>query len=174
MSGRSGKRLGKQRSRVRLVSGPFGKSADKRGRTREAFMKDNKEYSKKVRKLYRSLKRKYPRVEKVVYDEPTEALVYAILSERMSEPAARAAAKRFDDYFVGLNDIRVSRPEEIIEALGAETRVARDAALVLLRVLGAIFTKYNTASLEVLKNVSKRQAKQVLVKLDGTSRFAVN
>ncbi|MHC4148516.1 MAG: hypothetical protein ACYSR5_03420 [Planctomycetota bacterium] len=137
-------------------------------------MKDSKEYSKKVRKLYRSLKRKYPRAEKVVYDEPTEALVYATLSEHMSEPAARAAAKRFEDYFIGLNDIRVSRPEEIIEALGAETRVARDAALVLLRVLGAIFAKYNTVSLEALKRLSKRQAKQVLVKLDGTSRFAVN
>lgn len=137
-------------------------------------MKDSKEYSKRVRKLYRSLKRKYPRVEKVVYDEPTEALVYATLSEHMSEPAARAAAKRFEDYFIGLNDIRVSRPEEIIEALGAETKVARDAALVLLRVLGAIFAKYNTVSLEALKRLSKRQAKQVLVKLDGTSRFAVN
>ena len=137
-------------------------------------MKDSKGYSKRVRKLYRSLKRKYPRVEKVVYDEPTEALVYAIVSEHMSEPAARAAAKRFEDYFVDFNDIRVSRPEEITEALGAETRVARDTALVLLRVLGAIFTKYNTASLEALRKVSKRQAKQVLVKLDGTSRFAVN
>jgi endonuclease III len=137
-------------------------------------MKDRKEYSKRVRKLYRSLKRKYPRVERVVYDEPTEALVYAILSERTSEASARAAAKRFEDYFVGLNDLRVSRPEEIIEALGVETRVARDTALVLLRVLGSIFTKYNTSSLESLKNMSKRQAKQVLFKLDGTSRFAVN
>ena len=137
-------------------------------------MKDSKEYSKRVRKLYRSLKRKYPRAEKVVYDEPTEALVYATLSEHMSEPAARAASKRFEDYFIGLNDIRVSRPEEIMEALGAETRVAKEAALVLLRVLGAIFAKYNTVSLEALKKLSKRQAKQVLVKLDGTSRFAVN
>jgi endonuclease III len=137
-------------------------------------MKDSKEYSKRLRKLYRSLKRKYPRVEKLVYDEPTEALVYATLSEHISEASARAAAKRFEDYFVDMNDMRVSRPEEIIEALGAETGVARDTALVILRVFGAIFTKYNTASLEALKKVSKRQAKQLLFKLDGVSRFAVN
>lgn len=137
-------------------------------------MKDSKEYAKKVQKLYRSLKRKYPKVQQVLYNEPAEALVYALLSENMTVAAAQAATKRFDDYFVDLNDLRVSRPEEIIEALGADTLVTRNIASTLNRVLSAVFRKYNMTTLEQLKAISKRPARQILEKLDGTSRFAVN
>ena len=31
-------------------------------------MKNSKEYSKKVRELYRTLKAKYPKVKKIIYD----------------------------------------------------------------------------------------------------------
>jgi endonuclease III len=137
-------------------------------------MKNSKEYAKKVHKLYRSLKRKYPRVQKALYDEPAKALVYALLSENMTVADAQAATKRFDDYFVDLNDLRVSRPEEIIEALGADTLVTRNTASTLNRVLSAVFRKYNMTTLEPLKAISKRPARQTLEKLDGTSHFAVN
>ncbi len=137
-------------------------------------MKNSREYAKKVHKLYRSLKRKYPKVEQAVYDEPTEALVYALVSEDMDEAAARAAINQFGDYFVDLNDLRVSRVEEIVEALGPDTPVTRNIASTLNRVLCAIFNKYNMVTLEPLKKMSKRPAKQILEKMDGTSHFAVN
>jgi len=137
-------------------------------------MKNSKEYSKKIHKLYRSLKRKYPKVQRVAYDNPVDALVYAIVCENMSETAAQSAIKRFDDYFVDSNDLRVSRAEEIIEVLGADTSVTRDIASKLITALTAVFEKYNTVSLESLKKISKRPAKQALEKLSGTSRFVVN
>ncbi len=137
-------------------------------------MKNSKEYAKKVHKLYRSLKRKYPKVQKALYDEPAEALVYALVSEDMTVAAAQAATKRFDDYFIDLNDLRVSREEEIVEALGADTLVTRNIASTLNRVLSAIFRKYNMTTLEPLKGISKRPARQTLEKMDGTSHFAVN
>jgi len=142
--------------------------------TTGTFMKDSREYSRKVRKLYRSLKGKRAKTEAVVYDEPADALVYAIISERLSGSAAQSALRRFDDYFVDLNDLRVSRAEEIVEVLGADTSVNRDIALALTRALGAVFDKYNTASLKALKKVGKRPAKQVLEKINGVSRFVVN
>jgi len=137
-------------------------------------MKDSKEYSKKVQKLYRSLKRKYPKPQKPVYDELVDALVYAIISENMSEAATKSAMKRFPDYFVDSNDLRVSRVEEIIEMLGEDTPVTRDTASALTRALRTIFNEYNTLSLESLKKIGKRPAKQVLEKIDGTSSFVVN
>jgi len=137
-------------------------------------MKNSKEYSKRVHKLYRSLKRKYPNVQRVVYDEPVDALVYAIISERMSEPATQSVIKRFSDYFVDWNDLRISRAEEIVEVLGSDTSAAKDIALALTTALRSVFNKYNMISLKALCKMSKRPARAVLEKMDGTSRFVVD
>jgi endonuclease III len=137
-------------------------------------MKNSKEYTKKVQKLYRSLKREHPKFQQAVYDEPTDAIVYAILSENMSETAAQSAIKKFADYFVDLNDLRVSRVEEIIEVLGGDTPVNRQIAATFNKILMAIFNEYHTISLMALKKAGKRPAKQILEKLDGTSAFIVN
>jgi endonuclease III len=137
-------------------------------------MKDSKEYSKKIHKLYRSLKRKYPAVQKVIYDEPIDALVYAIISAELNEPAAQAAIKRIADYFVDWNDLRISRVEEIIEVLGSDASVAKDIASALATALRAVFSKYNMVSLKALYKMSKRPARTVLEKIDGTSRFVVD
>jgi endonuclease III len=140
----------------------------------EAFMKNGKEYSKKVQKLYRSLKRKYPVVQKVIYDEPVDALVYAIISAELSEPAAQSMIKRFADYFVDWNDLRISRVEEIVEVLGQETSAARNIALALTTALKAVFSTYNMVSLKALSKMSKRPAKGILEKINGTNRFVVD
>jgi len=137
-------------------------------------MKNSREYSQKVHKLYRSLKRKYPKAKKLIYDEPVEALIHAIISERMSETATQSAIKRFADYFVDWNDLRVSRTEEIVEVLGGDTSVTRDIALALTSALCAVFDRYNTVSLKALKKIGKRPARQTLEKMNGLSRFVVS
>ena len=137
-------------------------------------MKNSKEYSQKVYKLYRSLKRKHPKAKKVIYDEPVDALIYAIISERMSEKAAHSAMKKFTDYFFDWNDLRVSRPEEIVELLCGDTAVTRDITLSLTKVLGAVFEKYNLVSLKALGKIGKRPARQTLEKMNGLSRFVVS
>ena len=137
-------------------------------------MKNSKEYSKKVRKLYSTLKRKYPRPQSAVYDEPVDALVRAIVSEQLSGTAAQSAIKKFADYFIDLNDLRVSRAEEIIEALGTDTAVTRDISLTLTTALGAVFQKHNTVTLKTLKKAGKKPARQVLEKMNGVSGFVVD
>lgn len=137
-------------------------------------MKNSKEYSKKIQKLYRSLNRKYPKAQKVSHEEVEHAVVYAIMSENMSEKATESAFRRFADCFVDLNDLRVSRADEIIEMLGEDTSVTMDIASTITRVLSGIFNEYNKVSLESLKKIGKRPAKQVLEKIDGISRFVVD
>jgi endonuclease III len=137
-------------------------------------MKNSQEYARKVRKLHRSLKRKYPKVQAVSYDEPVDAVVYAVISESMSETATRSAMKKFADYFIDWNDLRVARPEEILEVLGEDTDVTRDTASTLYRILMAVFNEYNAVSLAALKKLGKRPAKQMLEKLEGMSHFALN
>lgn len=120
------------------------------------------------------MKSRYPKVTIDNHETVAGALVYAIVSENMSEPAAKAAIKRFGDYFIDLNDLRVSRPEEIAELLGEDTPATREIATTLNRALRSVFDEYNEVSLEALKKICKRPAKQALEKIDGTSRFVVN
>ena len=120
------------------------------------------------------MSRKYPKVQKVIYDEPADAIVYAITSAELSEKATAAAIKKFADYFVDLNDLRVSRTEEIVEMLGADTSVTRTIASTITTVLRAVFNEYHKVSLEVLKKTGKRPARQILEKMEGNSRFVVD
>ena len=91
-------------------------------------MKDSKEYSKKIQKLYRSLKQKPGKHAPVEFEEPVDALVFAIISENLTESQAQAAIKKLKDYFVDWNDLRVATVEEIIEVLGPDIAPARNIA----------------------------------------------
>ena len=137
-------------------------------------MKDSKKFGPKVLKMYRALKKKYPKVEKVTYDEPVDAIIFAIIAERLTESDAHLGIRRFGEHFVDFNDLRVSRAEEIIEVLGHDGAAARDAALMITRVLMAVFEKFHAVSLEPLKNIGKRPAKQILEKVDGMTPFVIN
>lgn len=142
--------------------------------TTRVVMKDSKEYSKKVRKLYRSLRQQSPQVKKVAYNEPLEAMVYATISDNMDEAKAEAAIKRINDHFMDLNDLRVSLQGEIVEVLGADTPVTSNLALQVTKSLREVFEKYNLLSLESLKKIGKRPARQALETIDGISRFVVD
>ena len=137
-------------------------------------MRRSKEYARKVQKLYRSLKRRHPKIQPDHYEEPLDAVVYGILSEKLSEPDAQAASKRFADYFVDLNDLRVSRPEEIVDILCEDIPATRQIASTMNRVLMAVLNQYNAVQLQALKKIGKRPAKHVLEKLDGISHFVVS
>jgi len=137
-------------------------------------MKNSKEYSKKVNKLFRLLKHQYPRPEKVKYDEPIDALVYGIVSEKMTLKETKSAIRAFDDYFVDLNDLRTSSIEEIVENLGEDTARTRQTAEALTSVLKSIFIQYNTVSLKPLREMGKRSAKKILEKLVSISPFAID
>lgn len=137
-------------------------------------MKDSREYARKLRKFYRSLKRKYARPECPVYDDPIDAIIYGTISEKITCRAADAAMRRCQGYFVGLNDLRVSRTEEIVDVLGEDTPDTRDTALTLTRFLYSIFDRYNAVSLKTLKKAGKKPARQILEKLNVVTDFAID
>ena len=137
-------------------------------------MKNSKEYSKKIRNLYRTLKRKNPKVHEISHNFVVDTVIYSIISEKMSEKKTESAMKRFSEYFVDLNDLRVSRAEEIAEALGENKSLTREIASKIIMILQSIFNNYHKVSLEALKKLGKRPARQILEKLDGTSNFIVD
>jgi len=136
-------------------------------------MKNSKDYSKKIQKLYRSLSHKYPKVQKDGHEKVIDAIIYAVISAEMSEKKTDSIIKKFAECFVDWNDLRVSRAEEIVEVLGKDTPVTMDIALTITRILNGIFNEYHKISLESLKKIGKRPAKQALEKIDGINRFVV-
>lgn len=137
-------------------------------------MKNSKEYSKKIQTLYHTLRRKHPKEQPAGHDDVVDSIIYAILNAELSEKDAESAMARFADHFVDWNDLRVSRVEEIVEALGKDTPAIKDIALTIVKVLRAIYDNYHKINLEALKKIGKRPARQALEKIDSLSRFAVD
>ena len=137
-------------------------------------MRNSKEHAQRLQKLYRGLKRACPKIEKLTYEDPAEALVCGIVSEKMTESAAQRALREIRRAFVDWNDLRVSRAEEIAEVLGEDMAACRSTALALVSALRSLFDAYHKISLQGLKTQGKRPARQDLEKLEGASRFAVD
>ncbi|MBL7215426.1 MAG: hypothetical protein ISS71_07085 [Phycisphaerae bacterium] len=136
-------------------------------------MKDSKDYSPKITKLFRSLKRKHGKVEMPTYTDPVEAIVDALVSECMSRSAAARTAKRMKAHFLDLNDLRVSRKEEILDVFGDNSENAEKSAAAITQVLNVLFEKQNKVTLEALRHEGKRQAKKELEEIPGITPFAV-
>jgi endonuclease-3 len=137
-------------------------------------MKNSKEHAQRLQRLYRELKRTYPQVERTTYEDPVEALICGIISERMSEAAAQRALREITRAFVDWNDLRVSRVEEVAEVLGRNAVSSRATALALTAALRGIFDEHHKISLATLKKLGKRPARQDLEKIEGVSRFVIN
>lgn len=137
-------------------------------------MKNSREYAQRLRKLFRGLKHVHPKVERAPFDDPAEALICGIISENMRESLVQKAIKEIKGAFVDWNDLRVSQAEEIVEVLGEDTANSRATAFALTAALRGIFDEHHKISLQNLKKLGKRPARQGIEKIEGVSRFVVN
>lgn len=137
-------------------------------------MKDSKDYSPKIAKLLRSIKRTGQTCPMPQYSDPVEAVVYGLLCEQMSEAAAGRTYKRIKSHFLDLNDLRVSRLEEILDVFKDTSPAAEKAARAINQALNAIFEKTDRITLDILGQEGKRQAHKELAELNGITPFAVN
>lgn len=136
-------------------------------------MKDSKLYAGKIKTLHNALKKAYGKVTPETHECPLDALVFGMVSEVMTLRQAQSAHKQFASYFIDLNDLRVSRPEEIAEAAGVDNEAVRGMAVALGQVLNHIFDEQHCLTLDYLKKMGKRQARQALEELTGVTPFAV-
>ncbi|MBN2589756.1 MAG: hypothetical protein JXA96_07830 [Sedimentisphaerales bacterium] len=137
-------------------------------------MKNSKEYTKKISALYQSLKRKGYKFPELEVKSVVDSLIYGIISEKLTEKETEAAIKRFDDYFVDFNDLRVSRLEEIAELLGEDNSQNRQIALTITKVLNSIYNESHNVSLEGIQKLGKRPARQKFEKMEELSLFSID
>jgi len=137
-------------------------------------MKNSRQYSEKVHKLYSRLKSQYGKLEKVQYKDVLEAMVYGIISEHITVKQTESAFGKLSNYFVDFNDLRVSGSDEITEVLCQDKGLCEDIASRLTASLDCVFKTYHNLSLENLRGIGKREAKQILKKIEGVSCFVVD
>ncbi len=99
--------------------------------------------------------------------EPIRQLVYSFLLWDCTTSRADNAFKRIEETYVDMNDLRVSRAEEIMDVLGktypaAEERVARIKAS-----LRDIYLREHAVSLVTVREGGKREARKYVDSLDG-------
>lgn len=133
-------------------------------------MKNATKHAEELKSLLKKmLKERKPQPREPM--EPLKALVRGAMSFDVPDARADEAMKLIDREFVDLNELRVATDLEIAELLGNRyPAIERRVAMITLS-LNHIFEKEHTLSLERLKSVSKRDARQFLRDLPGIHPF---
>jgi endonuclease III len=103
--------------------------------------------------------------------EPLRALVRAAMSFDMPDAKAEEAMKHIEREFVDLNELRVATDLEIQELLGTRYPAIERRVAMITQSLNDIFEREHTLSLDRLKTVSKRDARQFLRELPDIHPF---
>lgn len=111
------------------------------------------------------------KVEPLKKLEPLDALVRGAMSYDVSDERATSAMDAISKEFVDLNELRVATDLEIQELLGVKYPHIRQRVELITRTLNVIFEKEHTLSLDRLKTISKRDARQVLRELPDMHPF---
>ena len=137
-------------------------------------MKDSRKYSPKILKLFRTLKQKGTVGDIPKYTDPVDAVVFALTSENMTVGISDRVFRRMQNHFVDFNDLRVSRPEEIVDVLKDDSAQTEQSVRAIKQVLNAIYDKFDRVSMESFVHEGKRQAHKELTEIEGITPFAVS
>ena len=94
--------------------------------------------------------------------EPLQALVRGAMSYDVSDSRANDAMRAIDREFVDLNELRVGTELEVQDLLGQRYPAIEQRVTLITSALNRIFEKEHTLSLDRLKTLSKRDARQFL------------
>jgi len=136
-------------------------------------MKNSAECNASLKKLTNGLKRKYPAPAKCEPAEPATTLILGCLSEFTTEAKARTALNKVRGSFVDYNELRVSRPDEVVDVLGKGYPKALEVAARMVTLLKQIYDKYDSVDLAFLGEMGKRDAKTALEKLENITPYII-
>jgi len=94
--------------------------------------------------------------------DPLLALVRGAMSFDVSDNRAEEAMRVIEREFVGLNELRVATELEVQDLLGAKYPAIERRVAMITQALNRIFEREHTLSLDRLKTISKRDARQFL------------
>jgi endonuclease III len=133
-------------------------------------MKNATKHAEEMRSLMKRLLKEH-KPEPKQPQEPLRALVRAAMSFDMPDAKADEAMRHIEREFVDLNELRVATDLEIQELLGTRYPAIERRVEMITRSLNNIFEREHTLSLDRLKTVSKRDARQFLRELPEIHPF---
>src|SRR2546423_9109230 len=122
----------------------------------------------------RSFTRKMIRDRKAPPKEPQDALralVRSAMSYDVPDHKADDAMKAIEREFVDLNELRVATELEVQEMLGQRYPKIEERVTMITQALNNIFEREHTLSLNRLKEISRRDARQFLRELPEIHPF---
>jgi endonuclease III len=135
-------------------------------------MKNGTQYASAFKKVFSKLKQSAGPAELPEPDDPVRRLAISVLGREAGDEAGERALNRIFAVMLDWNELRVSSAEEVERAIGNVVPNAQDRARELVRALQAIYYKENKVSLDRLKTLGRREAKQFLEGLDGVDPYA--
>jgi len=133
-------------------------------------MKNAGKHSDDLKQLFKRLLREgKPEPRQTL--EPLDALVRGAMGYDVSDNRAEDAIKAISKEFVDLNELRVATDLEIHELLGVRYPAIEERVAMITQCLNDIFEREHTLSLDRLKTISKRDARQFLRELPGMQPF---
>jgi len=133
-------------------------------------MKNVSKHIDELKQLFKRLSKEGKPPERVPL-EPLDALVRGAMTFDVSDNRAEDAIKSITKEFVDLNELRVATDLEIQELLGVRYPEIEKRVAMITQSLNAIFEREHTMSLNRLKDVSKREARQFLRELPEIHPF---
>jgi len=133
-------------------------------------MKNATKHAEQLRSLFKRLLKEGKPGERAA-QEPLKALVRAAMSFDVSDGKADEAVKAIEKEFVDLNELRVATDLEIQELLGVRYPAIEKRVAMITQSLNNIFEREHTLSLDRLKTISKRDARQFLRELPEIHPF---
>ena len=133
-------------------------------------MKNAHKHAEDLKSLCRKLIREHKPQERSE-QEPLIALVRGAMSFDVSDSRAADAIKAIEKEFVDLNELRVATGLEIQEMLGQRYPEIERRVRMITGSLNNIFEREHTLSLNRLKEISRRDARQFLRELPEIHPF---
>lgn len=133
-------------------------------------MKNATEHAKLLRTLLRKVKPSVTVPETAPMD-PLHAMIFGFLNWECSRNQAESAFARLMAAMVDINELRVSDPGELVDLIGADYNRAQERCLRMTQSLHAVYRHEHAVDLSSATDMSKRDARAFLEKLDGMVPF---
>lgn len=132
-------------------------------------MRNGTHYAKSVRRAFADLKRRHGAVEVPEPSDPIQQMIVGVLSQDAPPSRVGAAVKALNEAMVDFNEIRVSTTPELARVIRPYLAEGESRADEIRRSLNAVYLKKHGLTLEFLRKMGRREARQWLEKLDGVS-----
>jgi endonuclease III len=133
-------------------------------------MKNATKHAEELKSLCRKLIKQHPPTERAAQD-PLKALVRGAMSYDVPDKKADEAMACIDKEFVDLNELRVATELEVQELLGQRYPAIEERVTMITQALNNIFEREHTLSLNRLREISRRDARNFLRELPDVHPF---